>query len=119
MSLRRRFARWIDTACRWWRRGDRVVGLRVADEPDRLDRGVIYVIGVPQAWAAVMSCPCGCGSAIHLNLLPGASPRWDIEDHGDRAVTVCPSIWRTSGCRSHFFIREGRVVWTPALSEAP
>ncbi|MFX8036043.1 DUF6527 family protein [Acinetobacter baumannii] len=25
--------------------------------------------------------------------------------------TLSPSIWRSKGCRSHFFVREGLIVW--------
>jgi hypothetical protein len=29
---------------------------------------------------------------------------------GDRA-SLHPSIWRIRGCRSHFFIKDGRIIW--------
>ncbi|MDM9644782.1 DUF6527 family protein [Rhizobium sp. S163] len=25
--------------------------------------------------------------------------------------TLHPSVWRNSGCRSHFWVRRGRIAW--------
>lgn len=55
-------------------------------------------------------CPCDCGSKIYLNLLHDASPRWDISFTKSK-ITVLPSINRTIGCKSHFFITSGKVRW--------
>ncbi len=53
-------------------------------------------------------CPCGCGDVVSLNLDPRAGPRWSLTVRGSR-VTVRPSIWRETGCGSHFIIWESRV----------
>ena len=48
---------------------------------------------------------------IELNLLPQVRPCWSAEEHQDHTVTLTPSVWRQSGCRSHFILRRGRVSW--------
>lgn len=85
---------------------------RVAEAPATLARAVLYIEGEGGSdWVAVMLCPCSCGEQISLNLLPETDPCWQIEVHADNAPSVRPSVWRTVGCRSHFFIRRGRVEW--------
>ena len=31
----------------------------------------------------------------------------------DGSVSLMPSVWRQKGCRSHFFLRHGRIDWCP------
>lgn len=83
----------------------------VEDEPETIKSKTIYVIGDEEFQAiAVMLCPCGCNSKIHLNLLSGNKPTWSVLSK--RGIpTLKPSIWRKVGCESHFFIRSGKVVW--------
>ena len=82
------------------------------DKPDELDPDTIYIVG--DNWIAMFLCPCGCGEIIHLCLLgeKAGSPRWTYTRHADGAATFSPSILRTAGCCSHFFIRENKVIWT-------
>ena len=62
-------------------------------------------------WAIGMRCPCGCGETIELALLPVVAPRWDLSVDSKGRPTLNPSIWKASGCRSHFWIRRGIVQW--------
>jgi hypothetical protein len=88
---------------------------RFAEEvPEQVRPGHIFLVGTPDdPWVAVLQCPCGCGRTIKLNLLKEASPCWSFTARGGR-ITLKPSIWGTSGCRSHFFIRNGRIEWAGA-----
>ena len=87
--------------------------VHVEDLPDALSPGSVYLAGVGEnLWAAAMLCPCGCGEVIQLNLLPQVRPRWAVEEHIDGTLTLAPSVWRQKGCRSHFILREGRIVWS-------
>ena len=95
------------------RRSPRLRYEHVEDFPDSLKPATLYVAGQePHLWAAALLCPCGCGEVIHLNLLEDASPSWTLRHHGDGYVTLMPSVWRTKGCRSHFFIRNSRIEWS-------
>jgi hypothetical protein len=85
---------------------------RVDELPDRLANRTLYLAGEEgHIWAAAMSCPCGCGERIELNLLAQVRPSWTAEPHADGSVTLAPSVWRQKGCRSHFWVRRGRIVW--------
>jgi hypothetical protein len=85
---------------------------RVEELPDDLAAGVIYVLGEgPHLWAVALLCPCGCAARIHLNLLPGVRPRWRVIENANGTVSIYPSVWRQTGCTSHFSVRYGRIEW--------
>jgi hypothetical protein len=63
-----------------------------------------------------MLCPCGCGETLHMSLLPDSHPKWKLLRHDDGTVSLHPSVWRTKGCRSHFFLRNGMIVWCETSS---
>lgn len=62
-------------------------------------------------WSVGMRCPCGCGERIELMILKEARPRWDVSVNKVGEPSLHPSVWRKSGCRSHFWVREGRILW--------
>ena len=87
-------------------------GVNVDDEPEKLMRETVYVVGIKfNKWLAMFICPCGCNSCIKLNLLKESRPRWTVKIHKNHRVTIKPSIWRIEGCKSHFTIRNGKVNW--------
>jgi hypothetical protein len=80
--------------------------------PKKMKRRTIYVVqedGLQEQ--AAMICPCGCRSILHLNLLPDERPCWRITKHADGTASLHPSVWRQKGCKSHFWFRQGRIVW--------
>jgi len=91
----------------------RFYAVKQADEiPDELVENLFYLIGQKEhIWCGVVLCPCGCKKAIHLNLLPKGSPKWSFRIEKDKTISIYPSIWRTSGCCSHFFLNQGKVHW--------
>lgn len=62
-------------------------------------------------WAVGMRCPCGCGQRIELMLLREVKPRWDIIIDTRGRPSLTPSVWLRTGCRSHFWLRSGKIVW--------
>ena len=62
-------------------------------------------------WCVGLRCPCGCDDTIELLLVREGRPRWDIIIDGHGRPTLNPSIWRSSGCCSHFWVKGGRIVW--------
>ena len=85
---------------------------RSSDFPDRPKRGILYVIGEDgYDWAAAMQCPGGCGKLLEMNLYPDAHPVWSVTEHQDGTVSLTPSVWLKTGCRCHFILRAGRVIW--------
>lgn len=83
----------------------------IPEPPDVVRPWRLYLIGEPKAyWLAVLQCPCGCGDAIQLPLSGRSSPRWTFSGSPD-APSLRPSVRRSTGCRSHFILRGGHVVW--------
>jgi hypothetical protein len=58
----------------------------------------------------VIACPDGCGDHITVNLDDEAGPAWRIYQRA-RGLTLFPSVWRESGCRSHFIIWHVTILW--------
>lgn len=96
-----------------WRQRELVFhAVRVEDLPDQLEKEKVYLAGEgANVWAAALQCPCGCGERIELSLLPQSRPSWRAEVHADNTVSLTPSVWRQKGCKSHFILRLGRVIW--------
>lgn len=104
----RRFLVWIAEKLGLWS------CYRVAidqDVPERIESRTLHLIGEQDKfWLAVMKCPCGCQDVINLPMSANARPCWKAFIQSNKP-TLSPSIHRTTGCRSHFFLKAGRVVW--------
>lgn len=75
--------------------------------PYVLDKFTIYLV---EDWMISFRCPCGCNKDIHLNTLDGCHPCWNfVINNGN--VSIYPSIKRRTPCKSHFWIKNGKVVW--------
>lgn len=74
--------------------------------PAQLEPGVLYV-SHKYATAAHL-CACGCGEKVRTQL---GQLGWQLTK-GSLGPTLYPSIgnWQKP-CRSHYFIRNGRVLW--------
>ena len=109
--------RWVRTFWTWlgsWfrRKPERYQVVHCGDIPDDAAPGTIYLLGEgAYLWFAAFLCPCGCKELVQLSLLEDSRPRWRIEEHADGTASLHPSIWRQRGCRSHFFLKQGRIVW--------
>ncbi|MEI9951648.1 MAG: DUF6527 family protein [Pseudomonadota bacterium] len=57
----------------------------------------------------VFSCPCGCGEQLPINLDHRAGPAWRLY-RGSRGVSVYPSVWRDTGCESHFIVWDDKYL---------
>jgi hypothetical protein len=95
-----------------WKYRNRVRATAVEEVPESLDRRHLYLIGSENPWSAALLCPCGCGEILHLSLLLDDSPSWTLHmEKRSKLPTLSPSVWRTKGCRSHFFLRDGLIDW--------
>lgn len=80
--------------------------------PETFAKRIVYIIGEKNhPWALAFECPCGCRKTVQLNVLKEAKPRWKFQVLAKNKIDISPSIWRTSGCKSHFFIRKGKIWW--------
>ena len=83
----------------------------VKEAPVNAKKNTVYIVGENNFyWMVGLLCPCECGNFIHLNLLKEAKPRWKFKI-SKGLISISPSVRRTSGCKSHFFIRKGKCVW--------
>ncbi|MFA6132799.1 MAG: DUF6527 family protein [Phycisphaerae bacterium] len=75
--------------------------------PKELEPGVLYVS--EEFGAVAHLCPCGCGSKVRTPLGP---TEWSLEETSS-GPSLHPSVgnWQLP-CRSHYWIRKGRVVWS-------
>lgn len=80
--------------------------------PADLDEGRLYV-SVRFRTAAHL-CACGCGSRVVTPIKPA---KWQLLFDGE-TVSLSPSIGRWQlPCKSHYWIRKNKVVWSRAFTE--
>jgi len=58
----------------------------------------------------LLSCPCGCGEHFPINLDARAGPAWRLYRSRNKGLTVYPSVWRESGCFSHYIIWRDNIL---------
>jgi hypothetical protein len=58
----------------------------------------------------VLRCPDGCGEDLPVNLDRRSGPAWKLYSR-PKGLTLYPSVWRDSGCESHFIIWNDNVFW--------
>ncbi len=61
-------------------------------------------------WCVGFRCPCGCGQRLELMLLREVKPHWTLNTNS-KGVSLHPSVWLRTGCRSHFWVRDGKILW--------
>lgn len=80
--------------------------------PDRLPwRSVVLTNDDGEPWSVGMRCPCRCGTRVEVLVDPLAAPHWTVIVDSRNRPTLNPSVWLDGGCRSHFWLREGRIEW--------
>ena len=94
-------------------RVDRLRTVFVADIPEKLEDGILYVSR--ECHVALHNCACGCGEEVSTPLVP---TEYALTMTGDVA-----SIWPSIGnhdfaCRSHYVIEHGRIQWSGRMSRA-
>ncbi len=80
--------------------------------PDKILGQQIYIVGGKgyKKWA-YLRCPCGCNDIVTLSLMEKHRPNWRLKIDRLNRPTIYPSIWKTDGCRSHFWITKGKLEW--------
>lgn len=80
--------------------------------PRVLNAHTVYVVQDEDVlWQVSFVCPCGCNEILHMNLISDEHPYWRITEHSDSTISLSPSVWRQKGCRSHFWLRHGKIEW--------
>lgn len=80
--------------------------LMVVNMPVEIESGILYVS--EKYGVAGHLCPCGCGNKI---ITPLDDTEWELTKQNDKP-TLYPSVgnWQLD-CRSHYWIRNGKIVW--------
>lgn len=90
----------------------------ISDNPSNKDlrKGIIYVVGNEeyQKWAYLL-CPCGCEETIMLSLNQNTNPSWSFSKDINNAPSIYPSINKMDNCMSHFWIKDGQVIWSKTI----
>ena len=87
-------------------RVDASAHLRRAGDAVLVNRGRLRLL--------ILICPCGCGEELTLNLDRRAGPAWRLY-LGEAGASLFPSVWRETGCQSHFIIWRDQIF---ALGQA-
>ena len=69
---------------------------------------VLVTRGKPR-WL-LLRCPCGCGEEIPVNLDARAGKAWRLYQGATSGLSLFPSVWRDTGCESHFVIWRDRIL---------
>ena len=84
----------------------------VDELPGTVNDKAIYIVGdKSRPWLLAFQCPCGCHCLIQLNLLKDADPCWKFRLTTNNKINISPSVWRTKGCKSHFFVYKSKIEW--------
>jgi hypothetical protein len=80
--------------------------------PKKLREGTIYIS--ISFTTAIHKCCCGCGNEVVTPLSPSG---WRLIFDGE-SISLDPSIgnWNFP-CKSHYWIRNNKVIWVPKQSE--
>lgn len=106
----------IKKLLRWWKRlfsreknYEPCFVEEVPGDPD--DKTIYLITHMGHCWQVVMICPCGCKKLLHMNTVKDHHPYWRFEIHANGSLSLHPSIHRQVGCKSHFFVRCGKINW--------
>ena len=69
---------------------------------------VLIQRGIPR-WL-LLRCPCGCGEEVPVNLDPRAGKAWRMYRGLSTGLSLFPSVWRDTGCQSHFIIWRDSIL---------
>jgi hypothetical protein len=84
--------------------------------PDNLQKDLVYVVGEKKykKWA-YLKCPCGCEDIIMLSLNKKEFPSWSVKKDKIGRASISPSIHKLDGCKSHFLIKKGKLIWVQSF----
>ncbi|MCG8604742.1 hypothetical protein MJD09_07065 [bacterium] len=112
MKRLRNFFKWVRRPIEHWFRPKYKTVIVTDELPRHLKRERIYILDDDgYEWQASLLCPCGCKQVLHMNLLEDEYPFWKVQRHDDGSISLSPSIRRKRDCQSHFWFRNGQVIW--------
>lgn len=101
----------------WWQGDIRVISAEGDTLPSIIPTGkMVHLRDNGLSWSVGFLCPCGCGDVIELLLLQSIDPHWKLTADNLSRPTLQPSVWKKDGCKSHFWLKKGRVIWVGDIS---
>ena len=95
------------------RRFDRLKTVFVAEIPEVLEDGILYVSR--ECSVALHNCACGCGEEVSTPLVP---TEYRLTMDGEDA-SISPSVGNHDfACASHYVIERGVIIWAGRMSRA-
>lgn len=76
--------------------------LKLPGDAALVNRGVLRSL--------VMACPDGCGELLTINLDARAGKAWRVYGTQEE-LSLFPSVWRETGCKSHFILWRSKIYW--------
>ena len=67
----------------------------------------------------LLSCPCGCGEQFPINLDSRRGRLGDSTEARGTGISLFPSVWRESGCRSHYIICAIKYCYLDKMKTSP
>ncbi len=91
---------------------EKTIEVREPLAPEQIVERTFYLIREQTPLAAFFRCPCGCCDIVRIaiEIEPGLPSSFE---EIDGKPTLQRAVHRDTGCRSHFWIRAGRVKWSP------
>jgi hypothetical protein len=83
-------------------RDEAAAALELPGDVSLVRRGVMRML--------LMHCPCGCGDILVINLDSRSGAAWRLYE-GKRGLTLYPSYWRDTKCKSHFVLWRNEISW--------
>lgn len=72
--------------------------------------GIVVIVHRGVARSLVFKCPDNCGDTLTINLDRRTGPAWRFfQDR--RGFSLYPSVWKDTGCESHFILWRSQVLW--------
>lgn len=107
-----RWPRWILELKEFLMPPRRVIIIEGDTPPLKLPRrNIVLAREGDEDWAVAFRCPCGCGKRLELLLIKEAKPNWSIMIDQNNIPTLHPSVWLRNDCKSHFWLRKGKIKW--------
>lgn len=66
--------------------------------------------------SVLFQCPCGCSDVLVINVDKKLRQAWTLR-YDARGVSLLPSVWRTTGCESHFVLWQSQAWWCRFLTD--
>ena len=91
----------------------RIKFLEITPKDDAIgSRDFILVVYKGKSYWVMFRCPCGCCKVICLPLRSSeGGNRWQLEVNNLGKPTLYPSIRQNTGCKSHFWVKNGKIQW--------